>query len=267
VSRGQPIDIIKAHAYGNDFLFVADEIAARREPRDLTREVCDRHTGIGADGLIFYRLEGDVAVMRLFNSDGSSAEVSGNGVRCLAAILTERHAVAGDIRIQTDGGLKTLTLLSSSGSRHTFRASMGQASGIAKATLDAGGETIHATTLWMGNPQCVLLEAALPDEARFARLGPSLERHPAFPNGTNVEFAVVDSPDRVRILIWERGAGPTLSSGTGSCAAAVAAAAHGGAARDVTVIAPGGEQRVEWRDDAVYLTGWAEIVLEGRWVR
>ena len=131
--------------------------------------------------------------------------------------------------------------------------------------LPVAGETLPVVTLGMGNPQCVALMDALPDPARFARLGPGLSTHPRFPAGTNVEFAVVEPPSTVRILIWERGVGPTESSGTGSSAAAVAAMAFGGAPRDVTVIAPGGSQRVEWRDEGVYLTGWAEIVLDGEW--
>ncbi len=114
----------------------------------------------------------------------------------------------------------------------------------------------------MGNPQLVVL-GPLPSDERFARLGPALERHVEFPAGTNVEFALVESPGRVRIRIWERGVGPTESSGTGSCAAAVAAAAHGGAARRVEVMAPGGSQVVDWTDDGVRLTGWAEIICDG----
>jgi diaminopimelate epimerase len=108
---------------------------------------------------------------------------------------------------------------------------------------------------------------ALPDEDYFHRFGPALATHAMFPDGTNVEFAHVEAPDRVRILIWERGVGPTHASGTGASASAVAAAAHGGAARACDVIAPGGTQRVEWREDGVYLTGWAEVLFEGHWVR
>jgi len=107
----------------------------------------------------------------------------------------------------------------------------------------------------------------LPQDERFRRLGASLERHPMFREGANVEFAEVEARESVRILIWERGVGPTSSSGTGSCAALVAAAAFGGAARDADVIAPGGTQRVEWLDDNVYLTGWAEVLAEGEWLR
>jgi diaminopimelate epimerase len=119
----------------------------------------------------------------------------------------------------------------------------------------------------MGNPQCVVLVDRLPEAERFNRLGPALATHPRFAEGTNVEFACVEAPDRVRIRIWERGVGPTHASGTGACASAVAAAFHGGAARDVDVIAPGGAQRVEWREEGVYLTGWAEVVFDGLWLR
>jgi diaminopimelate epimerase len=142
---------------------------------------------------------------------------------------------------------------------------MGQPSGLTQQILSAAGETVTVSVLSMGNPQCVLL-GPLPDDERFARLGPALERHASFPNGTNVEFALVEAPDRVRIRIWERGVGPTESSGTGSCAAAVVAAAHGGAQRRVEVVAPGGGQWVEWTDAGVQLTGWAEILCEGQFL-
>jgi diaminopimelate epimerase len=131
--------------------------------------------------------------------------------------------------------------------------------------LTAAGEQLTASVLNMGNPQCVVL-GPLPDAARFARLGPALATHPSFPAGTNVEFACVTAPDRIEIVIWERGVGPTTSSGTGTAASAVAAAAHGGANRVVDVVAPGGTQRVEWDDDGVHLTGWAELTLDGDWI-
>jgi diaminopimelate epimerase len=125
---------------------------------------------------------------------------------------------------------------------------------------------LSAVVLDMGNPQCVLL-GPLPDDRRFASLGPALERHRLFPAGTNVEFVEIAAPDRLRIRIWERGCGPTSSSGTGSCASLVAAASFGGAAREADVVAPGGAQRVEWHEDGVYLTGWAEVVCHGEWLR
>ena len=141
---------------------------------------------------------------------------------------------------------------------------MGAPTAPREETLDVLGEPLRVVVLRVGNPQCVRLESPL-DERRMRRLGPALEHHPAFPDGTNVEFASVEAPDRVRILIWERGVGPTSASGTGACAAAVAAAAFGGAGRDVQVVSPGGTQRVEWREDGIFLTGWAEVVLRGEW--
>jgi diaminopimelate epimerase len=157
-------------------------------------------------------------------------------------------------------------LMSRLGGRYTFRAAMGQPERVVEETIEAADETLTVTTLAIGNPQCVALMKALPDLPRFHRLGPALSTHQRFKEGTNVEFAVVEAKDRVRILIWERGVGPTHASGTGACASAIAAIAHGGADRDVQVIAPGGTQRVEWRDDGIYLTGWAEIVFDGYWV-
>ena len=120
-------------------------------------------------------------------------------------------------------------------------------------------------TLWMGNPQAVWLVDTL-DTREMLRVGAALQQHPAFPDAVNLELARVVSPGEVEILIYERGVGPTHSSGTGSCAAAVAAGAYGGAARALDVVAPGGRQRVEWRDDGVYLTGWAEVLCEGTWL-
>jgi diaminopimelate epimerase len=155
-----------------------------------------------------------------------------------------------------------LELLAVAGSRYTFRTALGPPADVRQVDIPVLDETVTASVLSVGNPQCVVL-GPLPDEGRFNRLGPALSTHSFFSAGTNVEFAYVEAPDRVRILIWERGVGPTTSSGTGSAAAAVAAAAHGGAAREIDVIAPGGTQRVEWREDGLYQTGWAELVLEG----
>jgi diaminopimelate epimerase len=142
---------------------------------------------------------------------------------------------------------------------------MGQPAGLRRLSIEAAGETVEASVFAIGNPQCVLL-GPLPSDERFERLGPALERHPLFPQGTNVEFVQIESPDRVRIRIWERGVGPTESSGTGACASAIAAIAHGGAAKRVEVTSPGGSQTVEWEGGEVYLTGWAELVWEGTWL-
>jgi len=260
------IAFAKAHAYGNDFLYVRRTEVAGLDGQALARELCDRHSGIGADGLVLYEPTPTGATMTLWNADGSEAEVSGNGVRGLGALLLDREAALGrELAIETAAGTKRLVRLSRSGSRQTFRSAMGAPTLLREATIPVGSDLVKAVLLNMGNPQCVLLEP-LPSDERFERLGRALERHAMFPGGTNVEFAYVESPRLVRIRIWERGVGATESSGTGSCASLVAAAAYGGAARDAQVIAPGGAQRVEWLADGVYLTGWAEVVCEGRWL-
>jgi len=256
----------KAHAYGNDFLFIEESAARGGEVRDaeLARRVCARHTGVGGDGLIIFAARDRGATMTLFNADGSPSELSGNGVRCLAALVARRQnlSVGAVVHVDTSAGPKTLELQRIDGARYTFRAALGPPADIRQTEIAVLGETLTASVLSVGNPQCVIL-GPLPNEERFRRFGPALSTHAMFPAGTNVEFAHVEAPDRVRILIWERGVGATTSSGTGSSASAVAAAAHGGAAREVDVIAPGGTQRVEWRAEGIYLTGWAELVFEG----
>lgn len=261
------IRFAKAHAYGNDFLYVLRSTVDGVALPALAREICHRNTGIGADGLILYTPTPAGASMVLINSDGSRAEVSGNGVRALGAwIGLHRTASSLELTIETEGGVKTLTRLERDGTRQLFRAAMGLPTNIQPARLEAGGEMLDGVSLNIGNPQFIVL-GPIPDDERFNRLGAALEHHAQFPEGTNVEFVQVDSPTRVRIRIWERGCGPTSSSGTGSCASLVVASAFGGAARAAEVEAPGGTQRVEWTDESVYLTGWAEVLCEGEWLR
>lgn len=265
--------IVKAHALGNDFLLVEEqEVAPDADRPELARRLCNRHRGVGADGLIlFSQAAGDErsaerrgrARMQLLNADGSPSEISGNGVRCLAAWIARQLTLEAGaaIDVETDAGIKLLELRAIEGRRLTFRAAMGPPEHVERRTLTIDGAAVDLITLRVGNPQCVVLGAVT--EERLHRLASKLAVHPAFPAGTNVELADIEAPDRVRILIWERGVGPTEASGTGACAAAVAAIAYGGAARDLSVHSPGGVQRVEWRDDGLYLTGWAEVVLEG----
>jgi diaminopimelate epimerase len=271
--------LVKAHAFGNDFLLVREQdVPPTADRASLTRELCARHRGIGADGLIVFSetpddvlaspkpRSGEGGRMQLLNADGSYSEVSGNGVRCLAAWLARERGIqpGGSIDIETDAGVKGLELLAIEGRRFTFRASMGQPEHLQRRALDVDGTPIDAITLRVGNPQCVVLGDVT--EERLHSVAARLAIHPAFPEGTNVELAQVEAPGRVRILIWERGVGPTEASGTGACAAAVAAIAYGGAARDVQVLSPGGAQRVEWTDAGLFLTGWAEVLFEAHWV-
>ena len=270
---GAPVGFVKAHAYGNDFLFIEEDEVGGAPLDALARDICRRRHGVGADGLRVSRRPPAGATMRLLTADGSRAEVSGNGVRCLGALLVESvpgapaGATADPIEIETAGGLKTLALLRAEHPRYTFRAGMGRPLGLREEELAVGGERVRVVVLSVGNPQCVVLSPSMDEvESRFRRLGRLLATHDRFPAGTNVEFATVERPDRIRIRIWERGVGPTLASGTGACAAAVAAARYGGAARSAEVVSPGGAQRVEWTEEEIRLTGWADIVARGRWV-
>jgi diaminopimelate epimerase len=259
------LPIVKAHAFGNDFLLLDETQPGLPADRPaLARAACERHRGIGADGLIFYTPTAEGASMRLLNADGSRSEVSGNGVRCLAASLAgERGLSAGGppLVIHTEAGPKTLTLIDHREGRWTFRAAMGHPEDVTQVPLRAAGHDVTAVTMRVGNPQCVVLGDVTTE--RLHTLAAALAVHGHFPEGTNVELAEVRSAGHIRILIWERGVGPTEASGTGSCAAAVAAMAYGGANRDVLVESPGGLQRVELTDEGLFLTGWAEVVLTG----
>jgi diaminopimelate epimerase len=259
------IHVFKGHAYGNDFLLAPESDVQGRDLPALARKLCARQEGIGADGLMIYALEPASVRMRLFNADGGAAEVSGNGIRCLAALAVRERPGTTEVTINTPVGPKVLWLQGQSGDALTFRASMGAPQDIRAVELQAAGEKVQAVSLTIGTPQCVLLDDPLL-ASRLHKLGPAIEHHPKFPDRTNVSFARVEGPNHLRILIWERGVGPTQASGTGACGAAVAAAAYGGASRDVEVVSPGGSQHVEWLESGVYLTGWAKLVFEGWWL-
>jgi diaminopimelate epimerase len=254
----------KVHAYGNDFLILPEvEVAGIGDLPSVVRRACNRHRGIGADGVMLVEETTAGASTRLFNADGSVSELSGNGVRCVGAWLAfERNLSAGDsLTIGTAAGPKALTFLGARLNVTRFRASMGAPEGVRQVALDVAGERVTAAVMRVGNPQCVVLEA--PTVERLRTVAAGLAVHPFFPQGTNVELALVEAPDRVRILIWERGVGPTEASGTGACASAVAAAAFGGASRRVDVVSPGGTQHVEWTDTDLLLTGEAEVIGSG----
>jgi diaminopimelate epimerase len=258
--------LLKAHAYGNDFLMVrATALGEDEDLADLARRLCDRHRGVGADGLLVFEDTPAGADTQLFNADGSRSELSGNGVRCMAAwiALTRGLPPGTTIAIGSGAGPKPLRLLERNGAAFKFRAAMGPPEGLREEILDVAGVRVTAAVMRVGNPQCVVLGPVTED--RLTTIAAGLAVHPFFPEGTNVELATVEAPDRVRILIWERGVGPTEASGTGASAAAVAAAAFGGANRTVDVVAPGGTQRVEWTDEGIWLTGWAEIVGDSEW--
>jgi diaminopimelate epimerase len=258
------MEFIKIHAYGNDFLLLSSVEAARSaDLATLARQVCHRHRGIGADGMMVVDETAAGARTRLLNADGSRSEISGNGIRCVAAWLAHTRGLGlGDhVLIETEAGPKPVDILSVDGLTYTCRAAMGHPEDLREVTIDVAGEEVKAVVLRVGNPQCVVLGP--PGHLSVERLhsvAAQLAVHPFFPEGTNVELAAVEAPDRIRILIWERGVGPTEASGTGACASAVAAAEFGGAARVSDVVSPGGTQRVEWNAEGIQLTGQATLI-------
>lgn len=274
----------KAHALGNDFLFIeASELVETVDRSRLARAVCDRLRGIGADGLIVFDSPSESSgyAMKLYNSDGSPAELSGNGLRCLGAYLTHAGRVSADrFVVDTDAGPRGLERVSGSGPRYVFRADMGAprlgsadvpfeldppAEPVVSVPLEVDGRTFRVTALWMCNPQCVILTERL-DFEELRRYGPKIESHARFPRKTNVEFCEVRDRGEIAIGIWERGAGETAASGTGSAASAVAAILNGKADERVTVRCPGGILEVEWvHRDRVFVTGEAVVVAEGRY--
>ena len=261
--------VIKAHAFGNDFLYLERDRSDVRDWNAVARAICDRNRGVGADGLVLFDRSGERPRFKVINADGSHAEVSGNGVRGLGAILAWEHrrahgTVPATLSLDTDAGVNHLTILDAQDSTFTIRSAMPLPEGLREVTLDVDGERVPVVMLRVGNPQCVVFEREL-DDSRYRRLGPRLERHEAFPHRTNVSFARIAAPDRVEILIWERGVGPTLASGTGACGAAVAAMTFRGCPRELDVLSPGGVQHVAWTDDGLLLTGWATIVWQGEW--
>jgi diaminopimelate epimerase len=266
---GQVIPFVKAHACGNDFLVVREALAGIEPRNELTRRLCHRTQGIGADGVEFLTWDGGrQGRIRLHNADGSIAEISGNGTRCVAAWLAyETKAGPGDeIVLETDAGRRICRIDSCIGQVFRIASSMGVPE-LATANLPLGrGERIEGVVVSTGNPHFVIF-IDQPDFRGYdwETIGEEICRHPVFPDQTNVEFVRMTGRDEIEIRIYERGVGPTSSSGTGTCAAGSAAIALRGAAPVLRVIAPGGAQTVEWHGPGteIVLTGPAELICFG----
>jgi diaminopimelate epimerase len=253
------IPFVKASACGNDFLIV-DGARASDNWNALTRRLCDRHNGVGADGVEWLFPDAEVDIMaRLINADGSEAEISGNGTRCVAAEICSREDKK-EVIIRTGAGLKTCRLITQHGSTFEFETDMGKPEVGGQLAIEAKPVRATGTQVSMGNPHYVIFVNDFPDEwqQRAALIG----AQPQFPQGTNVEYVVVRGANQIEIRLFERGVGETLSSGTGSCASAVAAIANGRVASPLTVVAPGGSQTVRW-ENQVYLRGPATLVCRG----
>lgn len=256
------IPFTKASACGNDFLMI-DAAHAPADLAALSRRLCDRHNGVGADGVewLFPDTDADVSA-RLFNADGSEAEVSGNGTRCVAAELCARTGKE-QLAIRTGAGLKTCRLTGRWGVSFEFETDMGQPTVAEQMSIDMKSVRALGTKVSMGNPHFVIFVDTFPKG--WQREAGLIGAQPRFPQGTNVEYIVVRGPNEIEIRLFERGVGETESSGTGSCASAVAAIASHRVSSPVTVIAPGGSQTVRW-DKHVYLTGPATLVCRGEFL-
>ncbi|NEP45801.1 MAG: diaminopimelate epimerase [Okeania sp. SIO2H7] len=277
------IKFTKYHGLGNDFILIDNR--HQSEPILTNKqaiELCDRHFGIGADGIIFAlptKVKGADYTMRIFNSDGSEPEMCGNGIRCLAKFIADLdshkkteyriHTLGGLMipKLQPDGKVKvdmgTPKLLAS---QIPTTLATGD-SKVVEKPLEIEGKVWPVTCVSMGNPHCITFVedvASIPLET----LGPKFEHHSVFPERTNTEFIQVIKPDYLKMLVWERGAGATLACGTGACAVVVAGVLTGKCDRLVTVKLPGGLLAIEWSisDQKVYMSGPAEKVFVGEWL-
>lgn len=256
------IPFVKASACGNDFLLIDAALAPpATEIAEFARRICDRHNGIGADGIEWMssHFSADVEI-RLINADGSHAEISGNGTRCVAAYLCatqEKERVS----ILTGAGTKICTLISRRDSEYEFETEMGKATVASELACTTSAGEFRGIPVSMGNPHYVIFVEEF--RRNWQSHAAEIQRLPQFPEGVNVEFVRVDSKFDLSVRFFERGAGETTSSGTGSCASAAAALATNRVASPVKVHAPGGTQTVRRVGDNIYLRGPARLVCRG----
>ena len=273
----------KMHGLGNDFVMV-DGFQEKLEEEalaDLARRACDRHFGIGADGVIL-ALPSEKADfrMRLINADGSEAEHCGNGIRCVAKLVHDLgYTRDAQITVETVGRINVLRLFAQDGEVESVCVDMGEpaferralpmsgpeTSDAINEPLDVDGRSLEVTCVSMGNPHAVHFTEDL-DRFPFEQIGPLVESHRMFPRRVNAEFIQVLGPAELRMRVWERGAGETLACGTGACASLVAAARTGRSGRKATVHLRGGDLLIHWdEDNHVYMTGPATTVFDGEY--
>jgi diaminopimelate epimerase len=262
--RPKPIPFVKAEACGNDFLIVESEYLGSN-PADLSRRLCNRHRGVGADGVEWVSIDTHGRVVaRLFNADGSEAEISGNGTRCVAAWAVEARG-GSEVQVLTGAGEKECMLLRRSEQEFEFMVEMGRAEIVGEKTIQIADGSAKGLVVSTGNPHFVEFvdEFSAKWQERAAAIGESSE----FPQGVNVEFVRILGRNKIEFRIFERGAGETQSSGTGSCASAIATIHAGKAVSPVEAHAPGGKQVVHWDGaDALLLEGPARLVCRGEFL-
>lgn len=261
------VPFVKAHACGNDFLII-DEVFAQRRHADLARRLCARHTSVGADGIEFLdRKPNGELFLRLFNADGSEAELSGNGTRCVAAWLA-RSEGKHDVSLGTHGGIRNCHVVEAADTVYLIESEMGVPRVMPRIIELPGVGNIDGAMVNVGNPHFVLFVDSDDFSAygyTWEDLGHRISTSPLFAHGTNVEFVRVLSSSEISFRIYERGCGPTTSSGTGTCASSAASMRLRETKRELTAIAEGGAQRTLWptNDDVMRLTGPAEIICVG----
>jgi diaminopimelate epimerase len=262
-------EFVRGHGVGNDYLVVDGETFGIELTPARIVALCDRHTGVGSDGILerVPAPEGFGAAVRIYNPDGSEAEKSGNGTRIFAKFCFD-HGYApatAPLRMHTLGGPVSAELVARERDRTVLRMSMGKVTfDWAEEALTVGDRTFRTTSLSVGNPHCVIFDAPF-DEPSAKKYGPLIENHPKFPNRTNVQFIQPIDRGTVRALIWERGAGWTLASGTSSCAVAAACVRAGLTDRHVRVVMPGGTLEVTVGDDwQLTQLGFAQEVCSGK---
>ncbi len=270
----------KMHGLGNDFVVVDGFSENAPDAQELAVEICDRRTGVGADGLIVIMPSEKADFrMRYINSDGSLAEMCGNGIRCLSKYVYEHGLTESvDFVVETLGGLNRQTLTIEDGRVAEVSVDMGKPyflrtqipmlgdeGKVINEPLEVDGKQYRITALSTGNPHAVMFVDNV-ETAPVSELGPKVERHSAFPNRTNVEFVHVIDRNNIRMRIWERGCGETLASGSGSSASAVASIVNGLADRDVNVRVRLGTLKISWPEGgSITMRGPATEVFTGEW--
>ena len=274
------MEFTKMHGLGNDFILVDDREEKICSYGEIARELCDRHFGVGADGLIIILPSNQYDLkMRIFNADGSEPEMCGNGIRCFARFVYDKGILPKEeMKIETLAGLRIPRLKFEQGRLTGIQVDMGEPSlnrsdvpitgdgeTAVNELLEVEGQSFYFTAVSMGNPHCVIFVDSL-DGFPLEKIGPKIESHSLFPKKTNVEFVEVKSDEELRMQVWERGSGKTLACGTGACATGVAAIANKKTGRRVTVHLDGGDLEIYWneKDNHVYMTGPALTVFEGR---
>lgn len=276
------MDFVKMHGLGNDFVFIEDKTGQDKDYTALARAMCNRHTGIGADGLIVI-VDSRVADvrMRIINSDGSEAEMCGNGIRCFAKYVYDNGIIekkrftvetpAGimepEITVGADNKAELITINMGRPSFNRSEIPMEGADGrVLNEDLCVDGENWKITSLLMGVPHTVTYVDDV-DSVDIEKIGPLFEKHEAFPKHTNINFAQQMDDRTVKVRTWERGAGATLACGTGSCSVAVASFLNGRTGREVDIQLPLGTLHIEYReeDGNVYMTGPAAVSFTGTW--